>query len=93
MKNATLILGLGLCTSAYGCDSNPKCEELAAHVTKVLSSEKGGDIPQEAKDKATKDIVGACNSEAPPAELLDCAFKAETRAALVECDKLVKDEE
>ncbi|MBV1862050.1 MAG: hypothetical protein KUG77_26755 [Nannocystaceae bacterium] len=93
MKNATLNLGLGLCTSVLGCgDSNPKCDELAAHVTKVLSTEKGGDIPQEAKDKATKDIVGACNSEAPPAELLDCALKAETKAALVACDKLAKAE-
>lgn len=90
MKNATLILGLGL--FVFGCDSNPKCDELAEHVTKVLSTEKGEDIPQEAKDKAKKDIVGACNSEAPPANVLDCALKAETKAALVECDKLVKEE-
>ncbi len=93
MKNATLILGLGLCTLVFGCgDSNPKCDELAAHVTKVLSTEKGGDIPQEAKDKATKDILGACNSEAPPAEVLDCALKAQSRAELVACDPVVKEE-
>ena len=93
MKNATLILGLGLCTFALGCgDSNPKCDELAAHVTKVLSTEKGGDIPQEAKDKATKDILGACNTEAPPAELLDCALKADSKAALIACDPAVKAE-
>lgn len=93
MKNATLILGLGLCSLAVGCgEGNPKCDALADHVTKVLSTEKGGDIPQEAKDKATKDIVGACNSEAPPAAVLECAMKAETKAALVECDKLAAEE-
>ena len=93
MKNATLILGLGLCTFVFGCgDSNPKCDELAAHITKVLSTENGGDVPQEAKDKATKDIVGACNSEAPPAELLECALKAQSKAALEACDELAKKE-
>ena len=89
MKNATLILGL--CTLVLGCDSNPKCDELAEHVTKVLAAEKGEELPDEAKDKAKKDIVGACNSEAPPAEALDCALKAETKAALVACDELVKE--
>ncbi len=93
MKNTTLILGLGLCALVLGCgDTNPKCDELAAHVTKVLASEKGGDVPQEAKDKATKDIVDACNTETPEAAALDCALKAETRAALEACDPAVQAE-
>lgn len=91
MKNATVILGLALALS--GCDDNPKCTELAEHVTKLLVAEKGEDISPEAKDKAKKDIVASCNSDAPDDAVLECAMKAESQAALLECDKLAKSDE
>lgn len=91
MKNATVILGLALALS--GCDDNPKCTELAEHITKVLVDEKGEDIPQEAKDKAKKDMVASCNSGTPDEAVLECAMKAESQAALIECDKLAKKDE
>lgn len=90
MKHATLILALAFASLSAGCDSNPKCDELAEHVTKVLSSEKGETIPQEARDKAKKDIVASCNGGPPSDKVLECALAAKTRAALVECDALAE---
>lgn len=92
MNNAKLIAGLALSTLVFGCDANPKCEQLAQHITDVIAKEKGEDVPQEAKDKSKKDILDACNTEAPPEAVLDCSLKAQTRDALVECDKLAKEE-
>jgi len=90
MTKTTLILGLAL--FAFGCDSNPKCDELAEHMTGVLASEKGV-VPDEAQAKSIKDIKASCNAHTPPDEVLECALKAKTRAALVECDALVAETE
>ena len=74
-----------LALSACG-EANPECDKLAAHITEVLSAEADG-IPQEAKDKAIKDMTTACGKETPEKKLIDCAMKAQTRDALIACDK------
>jgi len=86
LQSLALLPLLALTLAMPACDAgNPDCDKLAAHITDVLSKEKEG-IPQEAKDKAIKDMTTSCKKDAPDKAILDCALAAQTRAELIKCD-------
>lgn len=86
LNHLALLSLVTLLLAVPACDGgSPECEKLAKHVTEVLAKEKSG-IPDEAKNKAIKDMTAACNQEIPEKEVLDCALAAETRDALIACD-------
>jgi hypothetical protein len=85
--NSLALLALTALTALPACDGEgkPECDKLASHITDVLSKEKEG-IPQEAKDKAIKDMKASCNKDVPDKAIIDCAMAAQTRDDLVKCD-------
>jgi hypothetical protein len=78
----------GAALALVGCDSGdapPPCGDLAAHVADVLAKDKP-ELLASAKDKAVADLKAACEADPPTSEEIECAMKAETRAALDNCD-------
>lgn len=75
-------LALAACDSG---DAPPPCGELAAHVADVLAKDKPA-LLASAKDKAVADLEAACKADPPTSDEIECAMKAETRAALDACD-------